>query len=136
MKEYEVTAAVIRRRGKVLLCGRKPGAALALCYEFPGGKAEPGESLADCLRREMGEELGTDVWVLDELGSNTVTAGEKVYHLHFLRAVLRSGSPEPQPREGQAMLWFPTAELDHAGMLPGDAAIAARLASAEKNGKF
>ena len=89
MTEYEVTAAVIRRNGMILLCGRRSGAELDDCYEFPGGKAEVGESLSECLRREMREELGTDVHVLDELGANTVVFGEKTYHLHFLRAMVR-----------------------------------------------
>ena len=132
MTEYEVTAAVIRRNGMILLCGRRSGAELDDCYEFPGGKAEVGESLSECLRREMREELGTDVHVLDELGANTVVFGEKIYHLHFLRAVLRSGAPEPDPKEGQGMKWFRTADLDRVRMLPGDAAMAKRLADAEK----
>lgn len=135
MTGYEVTAAVIRRNGRILVCGRKAGAELDWCYEFPGGKAEPGESLTDCLRREMREELGTDVYVLDQLGANTVRFGEKIYHLHFLRAVIRPGEPEPSPLEGQPMLWAETAGLDRLPMLPGDAHFAALLAGAEKKGK-
>ena len=135
MKKYEVTAAVIRRNGMILVCGRKSGADLDWCYEFPGGKVEPGESLSDCLRREMREELGTDVYVLDQLGENTVVFGEKIFHLHFLRAMLRPGAPEPEPREGQPMFWTPTAELDRVPMLPGDVAFARRLAVSEKSEK-
>ena len=135
MKKYEVTAAVIRRKGMILVCGRKSGADLDWCYEFPGGKVEPGESLSDCLRREMREELGTDVYVLDQLGENTVVFGEKIYHLNFLRAVIRPGEPEPQPREGQPMFWTPTAELDRIPMLPGDTDFAHRMAVSEKSEK-
>ena len=135
MLEFEVAAAVIRRNGRILLCGRRAGAELDCCYEFPGGKVEPGESLADCLRREMREELGTDVYVLDCLGGNTVKFGEKIFHLHFLRAVIRPGEPEPEPREGQPMGWIATADLDRVRMLPGDVGFARLLAAAEKNGK-
>ena len=134
MFEFEVSAAVIRRNGMVLLCGRKAGAELDCCYEFPGGKVEPGESLAEGLRREMREELGTDVYVLDRLGGNTVKFGEKIFHLHFLRAVIRPGEPEPKPREGQPMQWTATAGLDRVRMLPGDVEYARLLAEAEKNG--
>ena len=132
MKTIHVTAAVIRRNGKILLCGRKAGAELDCCYEFPGGKTEPGESLSDCLRREMREELGTDVYVLDHIGENLVEWGDRIYHLHFLRAVIRQGAPEPEPKEGQSMIWTSTAELDLIPMLPGDVAIARRLAVSEK----
>ena len=136
MKQYQVAAAVIRRKNRILLCGRKTDAELPDCYEFPGGKAEAGESLSDCLRREMREELGTDVYVLDHLGEKTVALGDRMYHLHFLRAVLRSNAPEPQPREGQKMFWAETAQLRQIRMLPGDTAVAARLADAEKPEKF
>ena len=132
METIHVTAAVIRRGGKILVCGRKPGAELDCCYEFPGGKTEPGESLSECLRREMREELGTDVYVLDQLGENTVDFGERRYQLHFLRAVLRPGEPEPDPKEGQPMRWVETRNLDRIRILPGDAAIARRLSAAEK----
>lgn len=135
MKKYEVTAAVIRRNGTILVCGRKTGAELSCCYEFPGGKAEAGESLSDCLRREMHEELGTDVYVLDQLGENEVVFGEKIFHLHFLRAILRPGAPEPDPKEGQPMRWVATEEIDRIRMLPGDVAFAQRLAFTEKCGK-
>ncbi len=136
MKHYQVAAAVIRRGNRILLCGRKPEAELACCYEFPGGKAETGESLSDCLQREIHEELGTDIYVLDQLGENAVEWGDRIYHLHFLRAVLRPGAPEPQPREGQKMFWAETAQLCQIRMLPGDIAVAARLADAEKSEKF
>ena len=132
MKTIHVTAAVIRRNGKILLCGRKPGAELDCCFEFPGGKVEPGESLSDCLRREMREELGTDVYVLDHVGENRVEWGDRIFHLHFLRAVIRPGAPEPEPKEGQPMLWTDTCRLDRIRILPGDVAVARRLAAAEK----
>ena len=136
MKIFQVAAAVVRRKNQILLCSRKPESELACCYEFPGGKAEPGETLSDCLRRELGEELGTDVYVLDHLGENVVELENRVYHLHFLRAVLRPGAPEPQPREGQEMFWFETAQLHQIRLLPGDAAVADWLVNAEKSEIF
>ena len=135
MKIFHVSAAVIRRNGQILLCGRKPDAVLSCHYEFPGGKAEPGETLSKCLRREMREELGTDVFVLDQLGENRVEIGDRIYHLHFLRAVLRPDAPEPVPQEGQPMFWAAAGELDQIRMLPGDVRFAKWLADSEKSGK-
>lgn len=57
----EVAAGLIVREGRYLIAKRKAGTHLGGLWEFPGGKREPGESLEDCLRRELREELGIDV---------------------------------------------------------------------------
>lgn len=54
----EVAAGLILREGRYLIARRKVGAHLERLWEFPGGKREPGESLEECLRRELREELG------------------------------------------------------------------------------
>ncbi|HAK44799.1 MAG TPA: 8-oxo-dGTP diphosphatase MutT [Spirochaeta sp.] len=56
-----VAAAIIIRNGRVLICRRAPGEKLAGFWEFPGGKVEPGESLQECLERELREELDVEV---------------------------------------------------------------------------
>ena len=53
----DVAIAVIVRGGKVLICQRPEGASFAGFWEFPGGKRESGETVVDCLRREVSEEL-------------------------------------------------------------------------------
>ena len=62
-----VTAAVIERGGAFLVTRRQRGVHLEGYWEFPGGKCEAGESLADCLRRELREELDTDAMVGEEI---------------------------------------------------------------------
>jgi A/G-specific adenine glycosylase len=63
----QVTAGIIRRAGKLLIAQRPPGGMLAGLWEFPGGKQEPGESLSDCLQREIKEELGITIDVEEEV---------------------------------------------------------------------
>ena len=53
-----VTAAIIQNEGKYFIARRGPSEKLSGYWEFPGGKVEEGESLSDCLRRELKEELG------------------------------------------------------------------------------
>ena len=53
-----VAAALIVRDGEVLIGQRRPNQPMALLWEFPGGKIEPGESPQQALARELHEELG------------------------------------------------------------------------------
>jgi A/G-specific adenine glycosylase len=60
---FEVTAAVIRNRKKILITQRPEKGLLGGLWEFPGGKKEPGESLEQCLKREIQEELNIEIKV-------------------------------------------------------------------------
>ena len=53
-----VAAALILRGETVLICQRRPDQPMALKWEFPGGKIEPGETPEQALIRELDEELG------------------------------------------------------------------------------
>ena len=55
-----VSAAIMRKNDRVLVCQRRPDQQHSGKWEFPGGKIEDGESPADCLRREIKEELGVE----------------------------------------------------------------------------
>jgi 8-oxo-dGTP diphosphatase len=102
-----VVAAVIEKDGLVLLAQRPPGKALALKWEFPGGKVEPGESPEAALRREIREELGCEIEI-------TGTLRRFIHHYETvsidmipLRARLAAGSPPPHPHEHVALQWLP-----------------------------
>ena len=51
------------RVGRVLISQRLPGTHMAGFWEFPGGKQQPGEDLADTVRREVKEDTGLRVRV-------------------------------------------------------------------------
>ena len=62
MKTIEVVAAIIRRGDSVVATQRGYGEWKDY-WEFPGGKVEAGESPEDALRREIREELETEIGV-------------------------------------------------------------------------
>lgn len=122
----EVAAGVLTdERGRVLLMQRLPGKHLAGLWEFPGGKIEPGETVAGALVRELDEELGVEV-----LGSTPVISipwdyAEKSVRLHALRVTTWSGTP--RAREGHPLRWVDLREVDAAEMPAADAPILAAL---------
>lgn len=59
----QVTAALFRKNGMILIARRKSGISSAGLWEFPGGKVEPGETPATCLERELREEFDIEVRV-------------------------------------------------------------------------
>ena len=103
-----VTAAVVERDGCFLLTRRVRGSHLEGCWEFPGGKCEPGESLEACLAREIDEELGTGVRVGKEIFTIAHAYPDRVVELHFFECAVTS---EPTPRLGQQMRWARRDEL-------------------------
>lgn len=87
----QVTAGIIRRAGKLLIAQRPAGGMLAGLWEFPGGKQEPGESLSDCLRREIREELGITIDVEEEIACVDHEFTHLSITLHAFAARHRSG---------------------------------------------
>jgi mutator protein MutT len=124
-----VTAAVIRRGDRFLVTRRQRGVHLEGLWEFPGGKCEPGESLAACVRRELQEELDTDAEVGRELLSVTHHYPERSVELHFLECAL---TREPAPVLGQEMRWVPRVELRSLEFPPADDELIALLERDER----
>jgi 8-oxo-dGTP diphosphatase len=103
-----VTAAVIERDGAFLVTRRPRGVHLEGCWEFPGGKCDPGETHAESLVREIREELDAGIVVGPELLSVTHAYPDRVVELHFFSCELAT---EPTPVMGQEMRWVRKGEL-------------------------
>lgn len=73
-----VAAAVVECGDRVLVTRRPAGVHLAGHWEFPGGKCEPGESLAACLERELREELNVEAFAGEEVYMTTHDYAERL----------------------------------------------------------
>ena len=114
-----VAAAVIDRGAAVLVTRRLRGTHLEGLWEFPGGKCEPGETIHDCLVREIREELDVEVTPGATLLVTRHDYPEKTVELHFVECGIDG---EPAPQQGQQMQWIERSRLnvasglaDHAG---------------------
>jgi mutator protein MutT len=115
---------VIERHGLILVTRRPPGTHLAGLWEFPGGKPHAGEALAQALRREIAEELGTDARVGELIQTIDWTYPDKRVRLHFFLCTI---TDEPKPLEGQEMQWLTREELTQHEFPAADAALITHL---------
>jgi len=131
-----VTAAVIRRDGKVLIAQRPSKGLLGGMWEFPGGTLEADDAdLAACLQREIREELGMDIIIGQPFGVYDHAYTHFKITLHAFLCGLPDGE-HPQPLENQAITWAALAELPDYPMGKVDRQIATRLKKEVKNGSL
>ena len=121
-----VVAAVIEHGGKFLVARRLAGTHLAGYWEFPGGKVRDGESHEQALRREIGEELNSDIAGLEKIFETSHVYPERTVDLHFYRGML-SGHPEPMI--GQELRWIAPDDFATLDFPPADAELISRLVS-------
>jgi 8-oxo-dGTP diphosphatase len=119
-----VAAAVIEIDGRFLVTRRQRGVHLEGCWEFPGGKCEAGETLPECLARELLEELDVRSRIGEEIWTTTHVYPERAVELHFLRCELLG---EPRPQLGQEMRVVTRDELTTLEFPPADAELIAML---------
>ncbi|HSP90059.1 MAG TPA: (deoxy)nucleoside triphosphate pyrophosphohydrolase [Vicinamibacterales bacterium] len=112
-----VTAAVVERDGAFLLTRRLDGAHLAGHWEFPGGKLHAGETLEECLMREIREELDAKISVGPEILATVHDYADRSIELRFFRCELESA---PRPTMGQEMRWVPLRDLPSIQLPPAD----------------
>ncbi|MEQ1681781.1 MAG: 8-oxo-dGTP diphosphatase MutT [Nitrospira sp.] len=121
MQVVEVAAGLIHREGRYLITRRKPGVHLAGFWEFPGGKREMGESLTECLQRELFEELSVRI---DQPIPYRVIRHDyldQIIELHFFLCAIEQG--EPVPIGCEEIRWVSPEDLTQFTFPPADYAV-------------
>jgi len=122
---YDVAAAVVWNRGKVLIDLRPVDGLLGGLWEFPGGKVQPGETSADAARRELREEVGVEVGPLRPL----ITVRHAYTHFRITMHVFegRHRAGRARPLVCQAVRWVHPDELAQYAFPKANQAIIANL---------
>ena len=118
MKTVEVSAAMIRRGGKVLLCRRNKNSKRALKWEFPGGKLNDGETGEEALVREIGEELDCLISVKGALTDVTYEYPDITIHMTLYECSLSEG--EPSALEHEEIRWVDPDDIVSYDLCPAD----------------
>ncbi len=78
-------------------------------WEFPGGKIEPGETIEECIKREIDEELAIDI----QIGEHLITIDHTYSNLRVTLTVheCRHIKGVPQPLECDEIRWVNIEQL-------------------------
>jgi mutator protein MutT len=112
ISRIDAAIAIVVRHQKVLICQRKADDTFGGLWEFPGGKCEEGETLEQCLARELREELNITARPVMKLPPIEHDYPHLQVRLHPFICEHESG--EPQLIECQQTRWIDPPELlDH-----------------------
>ncbi len=107
---------LIDAQGRFLLTSRPPGKVYEGYWEFPGGKLEAGETVAQALRRELQEEIGVTIGAVQAWREKLVDYPHALVRLHFCKVFDWQG--ELHMHEGQTFAWQ-TLPVNVEPVLPG-----------------
>lgn len=105
-----IAAAVIKKDSKILIAQRGKMDSLYGLWEFPGGKQEGSESLQECLKRELFEELSIVAEVGQLLCTSSFWHKENLYDMCVFEVPSFQG--EIKLNEHLAIKWVNPEELD------------------------
>jgi 8-oxo-dGTP diphosphatase len=117
VKQIEVVAAIIRKDDLIFATQRGYGD-FKDWWEFPGGKVEAGETPEEALKREIREELSTEINVDEFLC--TVEYDYPAFHLTMHCYLCSLLSEALHLNEHEAARWLKLEDLDSVDWLPAD----------------
>jgi 8-oxo-dGTP diphosphatase len=129
MKNIEVVAAIIIYEDRILCMQRNANKYdyLSYKYEFPGGKVEPGETNSQALMRELREEMGIEINILENTFFMTVDHQYPDFEVTMHSYICRVSSPEFIRKEHINHTWLKRQDLDKLDWAPADQPIVKKL---------
>jgi 8-oxo-dGTP diphosphatase len=123
-------AVIWNQSGQILIDRRKASGTMGGLWEFPGGKIEAGETVAECIVREIREELAIEITVGAHLISiehnyPTFRLSAIVHHCQHISGI-------PQPIESEEVRWVNVGDLDRYQFPAANAAIIRALQLADR----
>jgi mutator protein MutT len=104
-----VAIGIVIRTGRILIARRPSSAHLGGLWEFPGGKCHPGEKPAECLVRELREEIGLDVEPVHALPAIEWNYPDRAVRLYTF--LCRCPAGEPRALSADELRWVRPEEL-------------------------
>ncbi|MGC1244960.1 MAG: 8-oxo-dGTP diphosphatase MutT [Spirulinaceae cyanobacterium] len=102
-------AVITNNQGEILIDRRPRDAEMGGLWEFPGGKVEPSETVEECIKREIKEELALDIEVGQHLISVNYTYPQ--VHISLIVHYCRHQGGDLQPLASQEVRWVSLTEI-------------------------
>jgi mutator protein MutT len=133
MKHLDVAVAIVFRDAKILIARRKAGGVLGGYWEFPGGKVEGDESLHDCVRRELLEELGIRVQPVISFAPIQHQYADRHITLHAFLCTWTEPSVTPRLHAADEIRWVAPIDLQSYVFPPANQALIQQVIAAFPN---
>jgi len=118
-KKIKVVGAIIENEYDEILCAlRSPQMSLPNMWEFPGGKVESGETIAQTIEREIKEELDCTVEFIEIFNDNTHEYDSFIVNLITVKCQLIAGAP--LAGEHSKLIWLRRENLSSLLWAPAD----------------
>ena len=125
-----VTAAIIKRNGKILIAKRSANGSLPNKWEFPGGKVDEGETPEECLKRELYEEFDIIVTVGNFFAESVYQYDQKKVRLIAFQVYTDADITTMNAHDD--VRWVTVEELLDYDLAPADVPIAKEIQKRER----